>query len=278
MTVTDQYAVMGNPVAHSKSPLIHAAFAQQTGQELEYKALLVEPGSFASRVDAFFAQGGKGLNITVPFKQEAWELVSVNSPGATLAGAVNTLLQDQNGLLHGHNTDGIGLVRDILQNHGGTLANKSILILGAGGATRGILMPLLQQQPKRICIANRTVNKAVQLADIFASHGHLDACSYQDLDGQSFDWVINATSASLQGELPPLPSRLLTDGAWCYDLMYGAEPTIFCRWAQQIGAVTLDGLGMLVEQAAESFWIWRGIRPGTERVLNELRAQIQLQK
>ncbi|MES2624004.1 MAG: shikimate dehydrogenase [Pseudomonadota bacterium] len=272
----DQYAVMGNPVAHSKSPIIHAAFAQQLGHQLEYRALLVEPGSFVERVNDFFTHGGKGLNITVPFKQEAWYLAVNKSPGATLAGAVNTLLQDQNGVLQGHNTDGVGLVRDILQNHGGALAGKSILVLGAGGATRGILLPLLQQNPARICIANRTVDKAMQLVDIFASHGELEACGYQDLAGQSFDWVINATSASLQGELPPLPPQLLKPDAWCYDLMYGAEPTIFCQWAQQHGATkTLDGLGMLVEQAAESFWIWRGVRPETKTVLNDLRAQMK---
>jgi shikimate dehydrogenase len=266
---------MGNPIAHSKSPLIHAAFARQTGEQLEYTALLVEPGSFPARVQGFFEQGGKGLNITVPFKQEAWELATVKSPSATLAGAVNTLLQDHNGVLQGHNTDGVGLVRDILQNHGGVLAGKSILILGAGGATRGILLPLLQQQPARICIANRTVAKAKQLVEVFVGHGALDACGYEELAGQSFDWVINATSASLQGELPPLPPQLLTSGAWCYDLMYGAQPTIFCRWAQQHGAKALDGLGMLVEQAAESFWIWRGVRPATEHLLLELRAQMQ---
>ena len=276
--MTDQYGVMGNPVAHSKSPLIHAAFAQQADQQLEYKALLVEPGTFASRVQEFFSQGGKGLNITVPFKQEAWELASVKSADATLAGAVNTLLQDRHGILHGHNTDGIGLVRDILQNQAGILAGKAILILGAGGATRGILLPLLQQRPARICIANRTVNKAVELSDIFASYGNVDAYGYQDLEGQSFDWVINATSASLQGELPPLSAHLLRGDAWCYDLMYGAEPTIFCRWAKQHGAKALDGLGMLVEQAAESFWLWRGIRPGTDLILRDLRAQMLKQQ
>lgn len=276
--MADQYGVMGNPVAHSKSPLIHAAFARQVGQEIEYKAFLVEPGTFTARVRDFFAHGGKGLNITVPFKQEAWELASVKSADAMLAGAVNTLMQDRRGVLQGHNTDGIGLVRDIMQNHSGVIADKSILVLGAGGATRGILLPLLQQQPARICIANRTLGKAMQLVDIFASHGVLDACSYEDLEGQCFDWVINATSASLQGELPPLPGGLLTDGAWCYDLMYGAEPTIFCRWAEQNGAKTLDGLGMLVEQAAESFWLWRQVRPKTEPILHELRAQMLSQK
>ena len=273
--MTDQYAVMGNPVAHSKSPFIHAAFARQTGQQLEYKTLLVEPGCFVSSVDEFFAQGGKGLNITVPFKQEAWELARRKSPDATLAGAVNTLLLDQRGTLHGHNTDGVGLVRDILQNNGGILAGKSILILGAGGATRGIVLPLLKERPNRICIANRTVEKAMQLADIFDHQGEIEACGYPDLSGQVFDWVINASSASLQGELPPLPAGIITDKSWCYDLMYAAEPTIFCRWAQQQGATSLDGLGMLVEQAAEAFWLWRGVRPKTASVLEDLRAKMQ---
>jgi shikimate dehydrogenase len=264
---------MGSPVAHSKSPRIHAAFARQTGQDLDYAALLVEPGTFAARVEQFFGDGGKGLNITVPFKQEAWELASVRSPQAELAGAVNTLLQDADGQLHGHNTDGIGLVRDILHNHGGTLAGKSILVLGAGGATRGILLPLLQQQPARICIANRTASKAEELATLFSAHGRVAACGFAALQGQSFDWVLNATAASLQGELPPLPAGLVRTHSWCYDLMYGNEPTIFCRWAEQHGAhQALDGLGMLVEQAAEAFWLWRGVRPDTAPVLRLLRA------
>ncbi|MEY4640974.1 MAG: shikimate dehydrogenase [Pseudomonadota bacterium] len=270
--MTDRYAVMGNPVAHSKSPRIHAAFAKQTAQQLDYSALLVEPGTFPARVRQFFAEGGKGLNITVPFKQEAWELVDIRSPQAELAGAVNTLLRDK-GSLHGHNTDGIGLVRDILQNHQGKLADKSILVLGAGGATRGILLPLLEQKPARICIANRTVSKAEELADIFSSYGTVSACGFDVLRGQTFDWVLNATAASLHGELPPLPAELVHAQSWCYDLMYGSEPTIFCRWAQQQGAhKSLDGLGMLIEQAAEAFWLWRGLRPDTAPVLQQLRA------
>jgi shikimate dehydrogenase len=270
--VIDRYAVMGYPVAHSKSPRIHAAFATQTAQQLEYGALLVEPGTFAQRVRQFFAEGGKGLNITVPFKQEAWELADVRSPQAELAGAVNTLLQ-VSGELHGHNTDGIGLVRDILQNYGGQLAGKSILVLGAGGATRGILLPLLAQQPTRICIANRTVSKAEELADVFGAHGNVSACGFDGLSGQAFDWVLNASAASLQGELPPLPTGLVHSQSWCYDLMYGIEPTIFCRWAQQQGVhKAVDGLGMLVEQAAEAFWLWRGLRPDTAPVMAQLRA------
>jgi shikimate dehydrogenase len=282
--VTDRYAVMGNPVAHSKSPRIHAAFARQTGQDLEYGALLVEPGTFDERVQRFFDAGGKGLNITVPFKQEAWALANLRSPQAELAGAVNTLLRDEAGRLQGHNTDGIGLVRDIVQNHGGELRGKSILILGAGGATRGIVLPLLQEGVARICIANRTVSKAEELAQLFATHGALHrtahnspqgaltACGFEQLRGQQFDWVLNATAASLQGELPPLPEDLLHANSCCYDLMYATEPTIFCRWAEGHGAQkALDGLGMLVEQAAEAFWLWRGVRPDTTPVLAELR-------
>lgn len=271
--MTDRYAVMGNPVAHSKSPRIHTAFARQCGQDLEYAALLVEPGTFAARVEKFFAAGGKGLNVTVPFKQEAWALADIRSPQAELAGAVNTLLRDEAGRLQGHNTDGIGLVRDIMQNHGGRLRGASLLILGAGGATRGIVLPLLQQEPARLCIANRTVSKAEELAALFAAHGPVSACGFEQLRGERFDWVLNATAASLQGELPPLPEALLHAQSWCYDLMYGSEPTIFCRWAAQHGAHrALDGLGMLVEQAAEAFWLWRGVRPDTAPVLEQLRA------
>lgn len=270
--MTDHYAVMGFPVAHSKSPRIHATFAKQTGQDLDYRALPVEPGTFPARVLQFFGEGGKGLNITVPFKQEAWELAGVRSQQAELAGAVNTLLQDADGSVHGHNTDGTGLVRDIVQNHGGRLNGASILVLGAGGATRGILLPLLQQQPAHICIANRTASKAEALATLFSGHGSVSACGFETLQGQTFDWIINATSASLQGELPPLPAGLLHKESWCYDLMYGSEPTIFCRWAQQGGAhKTLDGLGMLVEQAAEAFLLWRGVLPDTAPVLAEMR-------
>lgn len=270
--MTDHYAVMGNPVGHSKSPRIHAAFAQQTQQDLDYDALLVETGTFRARVEQFFSGGGKGLNITVPFKQEAWELAHVRSPQAELAGAVNTLLQHADGCLHGHNTDGSGLVRDITQNHHGVLRGKSILVLGAGGATRGILLPLLEQEPTRICIANRTLSKAKELAGLFKSRGNVSAHGFDGLKGQNFDWVLNATAASLQGELPPLPPSLIHAQSWCYDLMYGSEPTIFCRWAVQQGAQrALDGLGMLVEQAAEAFWLWRGVRPDTAPVLRSLR-------
>jgi shikimate dehydrogenase len=268
----DQYAVMGHPVSHSKSPRIHAAFAAQTGADLQYTAIEVQPGTFAARAREFFAAGGKGLNITVPFKQEAWELADVHAPEAAAAGAVNTLFQAADGKLHGHNTDGIGLVRDIVSNHGGVLKDASLLILGAGGATRGILLPILLQLPASIVIANRTARKAAELAELFQDQGDITGGGYDALAGQSFDWIINATAASLQGELPPLPAGILRAKGWCYDLMYAQEPTVFCRWATQQGAAhALDGLGMLVEQAAEAFRIWRGISPDTAPVLAELR-------
>ena len=269
--MTDRYAVMGNPVGHSKSPRIHAQFAKETNQALTYEALLVEPGQFDKAVREFFSNNGKGLNITVPFKQEAWALAQDKSEQAALAGAVNTLLM-RDGRLQGHNTDGIGLVRDITRNYGGSLTDKRLLVLGAGGATRGILLPFLQQKPLAICIANRTVSKADELAHLFAPYGKLTACGFAALQGQQFDWVINATAASLQGELPPLPEDLLAPNAWCYDLMYAKEPTVFCQWAISHGASqSLDGLGMLVEQAAESFYLWRGIRPETATVRAMLR-------
>lgn len=276
--MTDRYAVMGNPVGHSKSPRIHAQFARETRQDLHYGAELVALDNFTGAVAKFFADGGKGLNITVPFKQEAWAMAEQRSPMAELAGAVNTMFLDAQGRLQGHNTDGIGLVRDIKQNYGGELKGRSILVLGAGGATRGILLPFLQEQPSSICIANRTVSKAQELETLFAAHARehgsaIKSCGFGELGGQHFDWVINATAASLQGELPPLPDDLLNKGAWCYDLMYAKEPTVFCRWATAHGAAkSLDGLGMLVEQAAEAFYLWRGVRPPTSAVLESLKA------
>lgn len=274
----DRYVVIGNPVSHSKSPLIHACFAEQTGQDLQYSTLLAETGQFADTVDNFFAGGGKGANVTVPFKQEAFALVKSLTPEAETAGAVNTLYLDVGNNLCGHNTDGIGLVQDVIGNHGGTLAGMKILVLGAGGATRGLLQPVMAQQPAMICIANRTVSKAENLAQVFSiisntpGNTAIAGCGYADLEGNTFDWIINATSASLQGELPPLPEGILSASTWCYDLMYSNEPTSFCRWAQSAGAAkVMDGLGMLVEQAAESFLLWRGIRPQTAEVLARLR-------
>ncbi|MFP3874860.1 MAG: shikimate dehydrogenase [Thiohalophilus sp.] len=269
----DDYAVMGNPVAHSKSPRIHTLFAEQTGEPVHYQAIQVDPGGFAQAVGNFDASGGKGLNITVPFKQEAWALVSERSERAERAGAVNTI-KFENGKLFGDNTDGIGLVNDLL-NHRIPIKGKNILLMGAGGAARGVLAPLLEQQPAQLVIANRTAEKARELAGAFSDLGRLEGSGYEALEGKQFDLVINATAASLQGELPPLPDNLLAEGAACYDMMYGSEPTTFMRWASAHGAATvLDGLGMLVEQAAESFYLWRGVRPETRSVIEQLRREM----
>jgi len=275
----DRYVVIGNPVSHSKSPLIHAAFARQTGQELTYQTLLAETDKFAETAEQFFAAGGKGANVTVPFKQEAYALVKNLTVEADTAGAINTLYLNESGALCGHNTDGVGLIRDVTVNCGGKLAGKSILILGAGGATRGILQPFLAQGPASICIANRSVSKAEALVAGFQAlameHkvGSLLGCGFGELAGQSFDWVFNATSAGLQGDMPPLPDELVTPASWCYDLMYAAQPTPFCQWAQAHGVIhVMDGLGMLVEQAAESFALWRGVRPQTAELLTSLRS------
>ena len=269
----DTYAVMGNPVAHSKSPQIHAAFAQQTGQRMTYTAIQVDPGGFAQAVGNFFAAGGKGLNVTVPFKQEAWALADQRGPEAERAGAVNTLLQDAQGRLLGRNTDGIGLLRDIRQNHGGVIAGRRILLIGAGGAARGVLQPLLAEGPATLSIANRTPGRAVELARDFADLGAVHGGGFDDLSGRQFDLVINASATSLHGEVPPLPEDVLAPGGWCYDMMYGAEATPFVRWGEAHAAArALDGLGMLVEQAAESFFIWRGVRPQTAAVIDALRS------
>ena len=267
----DQYAVMGNPIAHSKSPFIHARFAAQTKQRLEYSAILVDPFGFEQAVGNFQGNGGKGLNITVPLKQEAWSLVQERSDRAEQAGAVNTIVFKDDGL-YGDNTDGVGLVRDLGDNLGLPLKGARILVLGAGGAVRGVLGPLLRERPEALVIANRTPDKATALARIFAGEGKTDGCGFDALAGQRFDIVINGTSASLQGELPPLPDNLLADGAACYDMMYGKEPTPFMAWASaHNAAVVSDGLGMLVEQAAESFSLWRGVRPDTAPVRQALR-------
>ncbi len=273
----DHYAVMGNPIAHSKSPQIHALFARQTGQNLVYTAILVEQGRFAEAVSAFVEEGGgKGLNITVPFKREAWELAEERSARAERAGAVNTLLFRADGTSYGDNTDGVGLVRDLRANHGVEIANRRVLLLGAGGAVRGVLGPLLEEHPAQLVIANRTADKAIALAKELTDFGPVCGCGYQDIDAQRFDLIINGTAASLKGEVPPLPATVLSEGCWCYDMMYGAEPTPFMLWAMQHGArKALDGLGMLVEQAAEAFFLWRGVRPETMPVIEELRKQIQ---
>ncbi len=274
----DAYAVMGNPIAHSKSPQIHAAFARQTGQRIKYSAIQVDPGGFEQAVGNFFANGGMGLNVTVPFKQEAWKLVHEHGPEAERAGAVNTILHDSAEHFIGRNTDGIGLVRDILQNHHGKIEGQRVLLVGAGGAARGVLQPLLAERPQRLVIANRSPDRAVVLAHDFAdisADSPLHGGGFPELAGENFDLIINASAASLHGEVPPLPDTILVDGGWCYDMMYGADPTTFVRWGLEHGAgVSLDGLGMLVEQAAESFYLWRGVRPDTALVIKEIRASL----
>ncbi|MFK5971625.1 MAG: shikimate dehydrogenase [Candidatus Marithrix sp.] len=274
MTIqTDQYAVMGNPIEHSKSPLIHTLFAEQTNQLLSYKTILVDiqEDSFLNAVQKFQQAGGKGLNITVPFKEIAWQLVTKRSERAKLAGAVNTIWFDAQGIYHGDNTDGVGLIRDLTQNHC-PIQNKKVLILGAGGAVRGILKPLLTANPTECVIANRTIQKAEKLAKIFAHLGNINSSSYADLTGQSYDLIINGTSASLQGEIPPLANGLISKDGWCYDLMYANSATPFMQWAKNQSATNiLDGLGMLVEQAAESFYLWRKIKPDTTKIIQQLK-------
>lgn len=271
--MTARYAVMGNPIAHSKSPLIHTLFARQTGQDIEYSAILVEPDGFKHAVEAFQAGGGKGLNITVPFKEQAWALASTRSDRAERAGAVNTLVLDNTGTRFGDNTDGAGLVRDLTINHGAVLKDRRLLLVGAGGAARGVTEPLLNETPALLVIANRTPGKAIDLARNYCDLGRVEGCGLDDLEGQSFDIIINATAASLSGAIPALHDSVVTSNTWCYDMMYGNEPTAFVRWAQARGAAkALDGLGMLVEQAAESFYLWRRVRPQTGPVITALRS------
>ena len=266
--MTSHYAVFGNPIGHSKSPLIHAEFARQTRQDMDYAALLASLDGFADTLDAFRAQGGAGANITVPFKEQAFRYATHKTPRAEAAGAINTLKFEAAEAL-GDNTDGAGLVRDLTANLKQSLQGKRILLMGAGGAARGVIAPLLTENPTALVIANRTPEKAEQLAQLFGAKPQ--ACSYAQLSGQHFDLVINATAASLQGELPPLPDDLLNPGALAYDMMYGIE-TPFMAWARVHGAgLVADGLGMLVEQAAESFYLWRGVRPKTTSVIGMLR-------
>jgi len=268
----DRYAVFGHPVSHSKSPTIHGLFAQQFGFEIDYQAIDVEPGKFAETVLAFREQGGKGCNVTVPYKQEAWALANERSGRAELAGAVNTLKFEPDGRIRGDNTDGIGLLRDITINLDQPLYSKRVLVIGAGGAVRGILGSLLEQAPKTLVLANRTVARAEELATLFATIGPVTPCGFDSIGSQQFDVVINGTSASLGGELPPLPEKLFAPDSLAYDLMYSDQPTIFMQWAANHGASRVaDGLGMLVEQAAESFDLWFGLQPRTAPVIASLR-------
>ncbi len=270
-SVIDRYAVMGYPVAHSRSPVIHRLFAAQTGENLQYELLEVAPDKLESAIKQFARTGGKGLNITLPHKSEVTRFVDDMSERASTAGAINTLVfRDKE--IYGDNTDGVGLLRDLQSNLELTLEGANILILGAGGSTRGIISPLLDEKPESIVIANRTMDKAIALAQCFSSQGPVTACSFKNVrTPPDFDLVINATSAGLKGEIPPYPEDAVTEHTVCYDLSYGLTPTPFSCWAQQQGAGrSLMGWGMLVEQAAESFHLWRGVWPDTAPVLRQI--------
>ena len=270
----DRYCVFGNPIGHSKSPLIHRLFAAQTGEPLIYDALLAPLDDFPGFARAFFREG-RGANVTVPFKEEAFRLADALTERAARAGAVTTLKKLDDGRLLGDNTDGAGLVRDLTVNAGLALRGQRILLLGAGGAVRGVLEPLLAERPAELVIANRTVARAEELARLFADLGPVVASGFDWIDAP-VDLIVNGTSASLAGELPPISPRLIAPGhTVCYDMMYAKAPTAFNRWAAEQGAArTLDGLGMLVEQAAEAFFLWRGVRPDSAPVLAELRRQL----
>ena len=273
--VLDRYGVMGYPVSHSRSPIIHQLFAIQTKQDLQYELLQVPPAQLEKAIEQFGRTGGKGLNITVPHKREVVRLVDQMSDDAARAGAVNTLVFRDDGI-YGDNTDGIGLIRDLHSNIGVRLQDANILILGAGGATRGIVPPLLEAEPETIVIANRTIEKAQALAEEYSRDGPVVSCKFKDVGTLPvYDLIINATSAGLRGETPPYPAEAIHPHTVCYDLSYGLTPTPFARWAAEHGAArSIMGWGMLVEQAAESFYIWRGVRPQTAPVLKQLTVNI----
>ena len=266
--MVDRYAVIGNPVEHSKSPLIHAEFARQTGQAMLYERILAPLGGFAGSLKQFRLAGGRGVNVTVPFKEDAYHCATRRTPRATLAQAVNTLKFEDDGSVLGDTTDGLGLVRDIVSNLGVNLRDQRILLMGAGGAARGVIGPLLDQAPASLMLVNRSADRALALCATFPI---ISAGAYADLAERSFDVVINATASSLNNELPPLPDSVFAPGALAYDMMYGRD-TLFMQFARAHGAgLVADGLGMLVEQAAESFLLWRGLRPETEPVLKMFR-------
>ena len=265
----DRYAVVGHPIQHSRSPLIHRLFARQTGENISYELIDASPEEFEVAVRGFGAAGGKGLNVTVPHKEAAYALSSERGTAAERAGAVNTLSLLPSGTVRGDNTDGIGFMRDLTVNHAQILTAKRLLILGAGGATRGILPPLLDAEPAEVVLANRTLERAEALVERFEAPCEFTACRFEDLgDKEPFDLVVNATSAGVRGENPPFPPSCVSSVSFCYDLAYGLKGTPFVAWARQHGAgKAVQGWGMLVEQAAESYEIWRGMRPATAEIL-----------
>lgn len=265
----DRYAVVGNPISHSLSPQIHRLFAEQTQQSMSYEAIELAIDDFPAQIRQLQQQGLKGANVTIPFKQQAWEICQQRSPRAEIAGAVNTLVFGQDGKVSGDNTDGAGLVRDLIYNHQTLIKHSKILILGAGGAARGVLAPLFEQQPESITIANRTLEKAEKLALDFNSIGQVYSSGYDDLGTEKFDLIINATAAGLSNQVPPIPDQLTDSCSLCYDMMYNLNGlTAFVSWGQNKGITkSIDGLGMLVEQAAEAFYIWRGVKVNTAEIL-----------
>ncbi len=272
MSDTDRYAVIGHPIAHSKSPIIHQLFAKQTGEQISYEALDVPPEELRASITKFTEEGGKGLNVTVPHKRKAAQIVDILTDRARMAGAVNTITPQQSGELEGDNTDGVGLVADLTNNLGIALQGARIVILGAGGATRGIVPPLLEARPEMLVVANRTEEKAKTLVEFFLPLGNIASSSFDGLEGQSFNLVINATSAGFDGAVPPFPESILGPNTVCYDLSYSMKDTPFVAWSRKHGSAEAhQGWGMLVEQAAESFCIWRGVRPDTDPVLSRLR-------
>ncbi|MFM2486899.1 shikimate dehydrogenase [Celerinatantimonas yamalensis] len=271
----DRYAVIGHPINHSKSPFIHTLFARQTQQHMCYEAIELAKDGFIAGVSELFANGLRGCNVTVPFKQQAYQFAHQLTDRARVAHAVNTLKMTDDGLILGDNTDGAGLLT-ALDLEFGSLADRCILLLGAGGAARGVIGPLLAANPRSLVIANRTHDKAQALAEQFSTLGGIEAMSLTNLDGR-FDLIINATSASLAGQRLSLPARVIHPQVCCYDMMYQVGMTEFNQWAKQLGArQTIDGLGMLVSQAAESFAIWRGIRPGVRQVISEMRRNMNV--
>ncbi|MEM7291975.1 MAG: shikimate dehydrogenase [Pseudomonadota bacterium] len=273
LSMTDQYYVIGNPIEHSRSPEIHRQFAQQTQQQMYYGKFLAPIGGFKPSLKALIDEGIRGANVTVPFKEDAFLCCNHMTHRAERARAINTLIMGDDGKCFGDNTDGIGLLTDLTQNYGLDISHQRVLILGAGGAVRGILEPLLDHKPDHVVIANRTPGRARSLARDFSDLGETSGCGFSDLEGKQFDLIINGTSAGLSGEVPPIPTTVLHKNSTTYDLMYGREPTEFAQWSRRAGAAhSLDGLGMLVEQAAEAFYLWRAKRPDSRAVIKSLRS------